>query len=178
AVVEVGSVERFFWRLGVLAAHPGGGKLDGLEDLDVPGAAAQVARQGFFDLLARRRRLFFQERLRRQEESRRAIAALRGAEVRKGLLEWMESLPPRHAFHRLNVSAFALDAEVQTGENRPFVYEHGAGAAFPELAAVLRARQAQVLAQDLEKRLVRREGGLDGLAVDAEGNERRVLGIG
>src|SRR5215210_7435239 len=40
-----------------LAAHFRGGKLDGLVDFDVAGAAAEVPRQGFFNLVARRTRV-------------------------------------------------------------------------------------------------------------------------
>jgi len=63
-------------------------------------------------------------------------------------------------------------AQVEAGENRLPVHEHGARAALSELAAVLGPRQPQVFAQDLEQRLVRRKSGLDLFAVEAKGDDR------
>src|SRR5262249_16721976 len=68
----------------------------------------------------------------------------------------------------------ALEAEDETRENRPAVDENRAGSALAELAAVLRAREREVLPQDLEQRLVRRERAFDGLAVDVETDVRLV----
>ena len=48
---------------------------------------------------------------------------------------------------------FALDPEREARQHRPPVHEHGAGAAFAQLAAVLGARELQVFAQHLEQRL-------------------------
>ena len=50
-----------------------------------------------------------------------------------------------------------LDGERQAREQRLAVDEHRAGAALAELAAVLRPGEAEVLAQDLEQRAVRRD---------------------
>ena len=45
--VEIEAVKGLASRLGVLAAHPGRRELHGLEDLDVAGAAAEIAGEGF-----------------------------------------------------------------------------------------------------------------------------------
>ena len=65
-------------------------------------------------------------------------------------------------------------AEHQAREHGLAVHEHGAGAALAQLAAVLRAREAHVLAQHLEQRLVRRERHLLLLAVHVQ-RERHLL---
>src|SRR2546425_12407564 len=63
-------------RLRILAAQASGCQLDGFVDLDVAGAAAEVARQRLFDLVTRRTRARRQERLGGEEKRRCAIAAL------------------------------------------------------------------------------------------------------
>src|SRR5262245_24549431 len=72
------------------------------------------------------------------------------------------------AFDGLDAAALALDRQHEAGELRLAVEQHGAGAALAELAAVLGAGEREVLAQDLEQRLVRGEGRLHRLAVDAQ----------
>src|SRR5262245_47839262 len=52
-----------------LSAHLRGRALHGLEDLEVPRAAAEVAGERLRDLAPRRRRLLREERLRREEEA-------------------------------------------------------------------------------------------------------------
>src|SRR2546426_6836415 len=51
-----------------------------VEDLRIPGAPAQVARERLPDLLARGARPVGQERLRREKDARRTVAALRSEE--------------------------------------------------------------------------------------------------
>ena len=67
-----------------------GGRFDRFDDLQVAGAAAQVARQRLADPLARRMRLAIEQRLRGDQDARRAVAALRGAEVGEALLQRMQ----------------------------------------------------------------------------------------
>src|SRR5580765_2697818 len=66
-----------------LAAQLRRGALDGLEDLQVPRAAAEVARARVLDRVARRARVAVEERLARPQEAGRAVAALRGVEIRE-----------------------------------------------------------------------------------------------
>src|SRR6266849_6510692 len=51
------AIQRFPFRLGFLTPHPRRGQLDCLVDLDVAGAATQVACERLFDLVARRLRI-------------------------------------------------------------------------------------------------------------------------
>src|SRR5256885_3313584 len=62
-------------------------RLDGLEDLEVARATAELAGERFRDLRARRGRVALEELQRRDEEARRAVAALRRAVVGEGVLE-------------------------------------------------------------------------------------------
>ena len=61
-------------------------KFHGFKNLDIAGAAAEIARKSFLDLLASRARIVLEQFFGHQQESGRAIAALRGAEIREGLL--------------------------------------------------------------------------------------------
>src|SRR5712664_2121861 len=67
--------------------HPRRGELDRLIDLDVAGAAAEVAGERVLDLVPRRLRIVAQQRLGSEEERGRAVAALRGAQVGERLLQ-------------------------------------------------------------------------------------------
>src|SRR5947208_6819890 len=89
-------------RLRVLAAQAGGRQLDGFVDLDVTGAAAEVARERLFDLVARRTRARREERLGGEKECRCAIAALGRAQLGECLLEGMERAALRHPLDRLD----------------------------------------------------------------------------
>src|SRR5258706_2569180 len=149
-------------------AHPLRRLLDGLEDLLVAGAAAQVAGHCFLDSLAGGIRLFRGQRLGGEQDAGGAVAALGGAEVGESGLQRMELCAAGHPLHSLHRAPLALDRQHQAGELRLAVDEDCAGTALAELAAVLGAGEAEVLAQQLEQRLVRREGNLLRLAVERE----------
>ena len=117
--------------------------------------------------------LLVEQRLGGDEKPRRAVAALRGAEIGEGFLQRMEPAVGDQPFDGRDVAAGALDAEHQAREHRLPVEQHRAGAALAELAAVLGAAQVQILTQHLEERLVRRERDLGRLAVDGQREMRR-----
>src|SRR5205814_8218376 len=121
--------------------------------LRVAGAPAQVAGERLADVLARRRRPLRQQRLRRQEHARRAIAALRGAELGKGLLEGMEAATVSHPLDRRDPATFEVGGKREARQHGEAVDEDGARSALAELAAVLRPGESEALAQDLEERL-------------------------
>src|SRR5690348_12122012 len=152
------------------------GQFDRFVDLDVAGAAAQVARQCLLDVVSSRLRIGYEQCLGSEQKRRRAVAALRRAELRERVLQRVQPTAGGHSLDRLHTAAGAGEAQHQTRQHRGAVEQHGAGAALSQLAAVLRAREAQVLAQHLEQRFVRREGDFDGLAIELEGDLR--LGVG
>ena len=148
--------------------HPGDGRFDGFEDLQVAGAAAEVARERLANPLARRLRVPSSSALAVTRNAGRAVAALRAAQVGEGFLQRMQR--PSAASPSMVVidRAVALDAEHQAREHRLAVDEHRARAALAQLAAVLGAGELQVLPQHFEQRL-RAVNERDGrLAVDRD----------
>src|SRR5256712_9086120 len=169
------AIQRLPRRLGLLPAHAGRRQFHRLVDLDVSGAAAQVACQRLLDLVARRPPVLGEQRPGGEQERWGAVAALRRAQLGERVLQAMQPAALRHPLDRLHPAPGAREAEHQAGEHRTRIHEHRAGAALAQLAAVLRAGEAQVLAQHFEQRLVRCERDLDGLAVELQRDLR--LGV-
>src|SRR5438093_724755 len=139
--------------------HSFRGQLDRFEDLQIAGAAAEVARGRFRDLLPRGPPALPQQRGRREQEAGDAVAALGRAQLGEGLLQRMQRGPVGKAFDGRDLATLAFHGQGEAREDRPAVHEDGAGAALPQLAAVLGPGQAELLAQDLEQRVV--DGGQD-----------------
>src|SRR5256885_11110864 len=87
-------------RLGTLAAHAGRGQLHGLVDLDVARAAAEVARQRVLDVFPAGAGVPREQGLGGEQERRRAVAALRRAQLREGGLERVQLAAAGHSFDR------------------------------------------------------------------------------
>src|SRR5688572_27683093 len=119
-------------------------QLDGFVDLDVTGAAAEVAGERLLDGVARRRGISGQQRLGREQERRRAVAALRRAHLGERVLKWMQPSTLAHALDRTHVFPRAGDAEDETRQYRQPVDQHRAGPAFAQLAAMLGAGETEV----------------------------------
>src|SRR5712692_1884391 len=151
---------------------------DRLEDLLVSGTTTKISGNCLSNPGAARVRFFHEQRLGGHEDSRSAVAALRGAEVGERGLQRVQLGAARHAFDGLNRAALAFEREQQAGELRLAVDQHRAGAAFAELAAVLGAGEAEVLAQQLEQRLVRRERDFVAFAVDRQAELRMAHCLG
>src|SRR5437763_8829919 len=81
------AIDNFPRRFRVLAAHARRRQFNRFINLDVAGAAAEIARQRFLNLYSGRAGILFEQFLSGQQKGRRAIAALRRAEVGKGLLQ-------------------------------------------------------------------------------------------
>ena len=133
-----------------------GGQLDGLDDLLVAGAAAQVAGEALLDLGPRRMRRVGEQRLRRH-------AAGPGCRTRTGPRRCRGTPPAADASRSptaspstvVTVAAVRLGREHEARVDAPVVDEHRARAALADEAALLRAGQAEVVAQDLEQRVLR-----------------------
>src|SRR6266545_620905 len=117
-------IERFPRRLDLLAAHARRCKLNGLVDLDVARAAAEVAGEGVLDLVARGLRVLDQQSLGRKQERRGAVPALGSAQVREGLLQRVEPAFPRHPFDRFDGAVRAGEAEHEARQHRCTVEQH------------------------------------------------------
>src|SRR5213595_2398013 len=94
------AIERLPRRLNLFASHAGRGELDRFVDLDVTGAATEVAREGLLDLLAGGFGVRREQGFGGKEERGGAVAALRRPQVGEGLLERVQPARLCHSFHR------------------------------------------------------------------------------
>src|SRR5687767_3824770 len=111
--------------------------------------------------------MLVEELARHEHKARRAEAALEGRALDEGFLHRIKLSA---FFDRPHFSALGELREIQAARYRGAVDEHGAAPAQPLAAALARAEQAEVLAQNLDQRLVRGDLRLDGLAVQLEVN--------
>src|SRR5258706_396002 len=146
----------------------GGGQFDCLVDLEVSGAATEVARERFLDLLSRRLGIRGEQGFGGEHERGSAVAALRGSQVRERFLQRVQPGALSHPLHRLHAVIRAGETEDETREHGRPVQQHGAGAALPQLTAVFCSGEVQIFAQHLEQRLMGREGYLGALTVDVK----------
>jgi hypothetical protein len=141
---------------------------DRLKYLEITGAAAEIAGELFFDLIARRLRIAIEELFRREKKSRCAVSALRRAQIGECFLQGMKPSALSQSLNRGNLAPFQIETEREAGKDRSPIDKHSACAAFAELAAVFRAGQPEVLAQNLQECFVRQTGDFDLFAVDPE----------
>ena len=104
----------------------------------------------------------------RDDEARRAEAALDGARLDERLLDAVERVPAGEALDRDDLVAVGLRRQHEARADERAVEEHRARAALALLARVLRAGQAEPLAERVEQALARPDVGLARLAVDGE----------
>src|SRR5581483_8041266 len=142
----------------------------GVDDLHVARAAAEVAGERLADLVVRRARVAAQQVDGRDDEAGRAEAALHGAGVDERLLDGVELAAVREPLHRRHLVPVRLRGEHEARADEHAVEQHRARAALALLARVLRARQAELLAQRKEQRLALPAVGLARLAVDPDGD--------
>src|SRR5581483_7717858 len=82
---------------------------------------------------------------------RGAIATLKPVLLDEGLLKRMQGLLRTQSFDGHDRAALILNRQPQTGVDALTVHQHGTGTACALIAALLRARQAQVIAQQIEQ---------------------------
>src|SRR5438094_3017571 len=109
--------------------------------------------------------MLIEELPRHQHEARRAEAALERGALDERLLHGVELAA---VLHRLHPRALRQGGEVQTPRHRGAVDQHRAAAAQALAAAFARAVEAELLAQHLDERLVRRDLRLNAGAVQPE----------
>src|SRR2546430_6386421 len=110
---------------GILTSHPQGRELDGVEDLRIAGAPAEISGEGVLDLLPRRARTVGEKRRGGEENTGRAVPALGGAQLGKGLLERVEAAALRHPFDRRDPASLRLDGQGEARQYGLAVDEHG-----------------------------------------------------
>src|SRR3989442_12569875 len=155
-------------RSSITALASRGREFDGLEDLEVTGAATEYAGKRILDRVSGWVGVPVEQRPGGEQHRRRAIPALRGAQFGKRDLEGMQLTPVRHPFHRGDLASLEVERHGQAGQVRPAIDEHATGGALAQLAAVLGPGQSQVFAQDLQQCFVGRHHDRHLFAVDAQ----------
>src|SRR3990172_10740368 len=97
--------------LHLRAAHLLSGVQDGLHDVLVAGAAAQVALEGFAHLRLGRARVLPQVGIRGHDHARRAVPALEAVVAVKGVLQRVHLPVSGHALDRGDLAAVGLGGE-------------------------------------------------------------------
>jgi len=124
------------------------GPADRSPDRRISGAAAQVARDAFIDLLRAGVRMLRQQADDRHHKPWRAEPALKGVAFVERLLHGVERRSiSGQSFDGRHLVAFGLDSEHEAGAHRRTVEQNRAAAAHTVLAADVRAGQAQVMAE-------------------------------
>src|SRR5919109_1713592 len=133
----------------VVMASPHRRLVDGLDDVLVAGAAADVALEPVPDLgLGQPVAVRTEELDAGHDHPRRAEAALERVALPEGLLERMQLAVPRQALDRRDLAAVGLDREHGARLHREPVEVDRAGAAEGRVAADLRPGQPKVVAEE------------------------------
>src|ERR687888_802740 len=155
----------------VVMASPHRRRVDGLDDVLVAGAAAEVALEPAPDLRVGQPVAVRAEELDAgHDHPRRAEAALERVALPEGLLQRMELAALREALDRRDLAAVGLDREHGAGLHRVPVEMDRAGAAERRVAADLRPGEAEVVAEEVDEQRPRLDLRLVPDAVDGERN--------
>ena len=131
-----------------------GGQRDGIDDLGVPGATAEIPGNGGPDRFLIRGRASRQGRevgVTRDQHARCADPALRTARLQEGLLQSAQALAIGHSFDRSHARPFNLAQRHHAGVDDLAVEQHGAGSAFALAAPSLVPGETQVFTQNVEQ---------------------------
>ena len=142
------------------------GGLDRIDDGLIAGAAAVIAGKMFAYLRPIRLGLLLQQILRGHQHARRAEAALQRIAIAKRRLQIGDLAAVGQSLDGLDGGAVRLHRQHQAGAHDLAIDAHRAGAANPMLAADMRSRQLQMLAQEIRQIKPRQNLRLDALAID------------
>ena len=141
-------------------------QLDGIENLLIARAAADIAAKALLDFLAVGERIGAQCGCGRHHHAGNAVAALACPGLVKGLLQNAQFARLRKGFHGFDGCALRLGKRHQARLHQDAIHEHRAGAAFAGPAAFLVTREVQVVANEVEQPLVRLGAARDLPAID------------
>jgi hypothetical protein len=154
-----------------------GGAADGRDDVLVPRAAAQVARDRLAGLLGGGVGVVLEVGGDRRDEPGGAEPALQGVALGEGLLHRAEVLGVvADALDRRHLVALRADGEHQARAHRLPVDEHGARPAHAVLAADVGAGEAEVVAQEVRQQAAGGGGCRARHPVDAQADVQQLLG--
>src|SRR5882724_8130335 len=132
--------------LALRLAQLGGGVLHRLDDVDVTGAAAEVAGDRLADLLLAGVLVLLEQRAAGYHHAGRAEAALQAVLLHEPLLDGVQLAVLLEPLDGLDLAPVGLDRQHGTGLDRRAVEQHRARAAVGGVAADVRAGQAEHLA--------------------------------
>src|SRR3990172_8533428 len=142
--------------VAVISGPPGDGR-NGLDDVVVAGAAAEVALEAVPDRVRSARLAAVEERDGGEHHPRRAIAALQRVVVVERLLDRVQDAVGGEPFDRRELGPVRLDSEHGAGLHGLAVEQHRAGAARRGVTADVRAGQPEALAEHVDEQLARLE---------------------
>src|SRR5437588_11108249 len=129
-------------------APPRGGARDRVDDLGVARAAAQIARDGAADLLARGRRMVSEEGVRGHDHPGDAEAALNAALGHERLLQGVEPVAVTQTAHGGDPAPGRAGRQHETAAHRLAVQEDRAGPADSLAAAFLHLHRPEVVSEN------------------------------
>ncbi|CAB1369274.1 protein of unknown function [Denitratisoma oestradiolicum] len=134
-------------------AHFRSGEFDGGHDGLVAGATAEVAAEGFLDVVLGGVWVVTEEFEGGHDEPWGAEAALKAVSLDEGLLDRMEAagLAVAQALDGGDLCAIGLNCQGQAGTSRTAVDQHGAYPADAMLTAHMGAAQGQFMAQEIHQ---------------------------
>ena len=141
-------------------------QLDGIEDLLITRAAADIAAEALLDFLAVSERIGAQRGGRRHYHAGNAVAALARARLVKRPLQHAQFAGFRERFYRLDGCALRFGKRHQARFHQDAIHEDRTGAAFAGTATFLVAREVEVVADEVEQPLVRLGTARDLPAID------------
>src|SRR5262245_58986198 len=153
-------------------------RLHGLDDAVIAGAAAQHGRDPLTDLGLGRLRVRLEEVERGHQHARRAEPALEPVVLVEGLLQRVEPTIAHEPLDRGDPRAVGLDREHDARARGLTVEQNGARAADAMLAADVRARQSEVLAQEVHQQLARLAAPVARDTVDGQTNDDVLALVG
>src|ERR1035437_457366 len=127
--------------------------LDGVHDVRIGGATAQISAHVFANLGVDAGMAFFHAGDCRQDLARSAIAALERVVVDKGLLHRVQApVGLRQPFDGGDILTIGAGCQCQAGQHPAVVDQYSAGTALAVIAAFFASGQAHVLAQRVQQR--------------------------
>src|SRR3990172_3827736 len=124
---------------------------NGLHDLHIAGAAAEIAGDGLSYLNLGVVGGLLQESLGHQDDAGGAEAALDGPVVYEGLLDGVKLAVLGQALNGEDVSVPGIHRQNHAGGHRLSVHEHGAGPAVPLVAPLFGAGKSYLVPDDIQK---------------------------
>src|SRR5918992_2329546 len=160
--------------LNIGSPHLPGGVLHRLDDPQIAGAAAEVARQRLAQVLLPRIRILTQHRLHRHQEPRGAEPALERVRLVERALERVQLALRREALHGPDRAAVCLGRQHQARPDRLAVELDRARAAHALLASDLRAGQPRAVADEVGQERARLHVALVGVPVDLDADPQAI----